>query len=101
MVDVIIPLPTIDYIEAEDVYAAVVSATKRQLVRTPLDALERTLDPGVFTRIHRSYIVRMDRVAAMRRRAGSGAELIMQSGAVLPVSRRRRTRVAELFGKRR
>jgi two-component system LytT family response regulator len=96
-VDIVIPLETIDYIEADDVYAAVVSRTKRHLIRTPLDALERTLDPRVFVRIHRSYIVRIDRVTAVRRSVGSSAEIVVGSGTVLPVSRRRRARVAELF----
>jgi two-component system LytT family response regulator len=97
MVDVIIPLETVDYIEADDVYAAVVSRNKRQLVRTSLDALEEMLDPRLFTRVHRSYIVRIDRVAALRRLGGGGAEVVMTEGVVLPVSRRRRTRVIGLF----
>jgi len=96
-VDVIIPLETVDYIEADDVYAAVVSRSKRQLVRTSLDALEETLDPRHFARVHRSYIVRIDRVAALRRLDGGGAEVVMADGVVLPVSRRRRTRVISLF----
>lgn len=95
--DVVIPLDTIDYIEADDVYAAVVARNKRQLVRTPLDALERTLDPRCFTRIHRSYIVRIDRVVAVRRRARGGAELLLAGGTTLPVSRRRRARITHLF----
>jgi len=101
MTDVVIPLQTIDYIEADDVYAAVLSGTRRQLVRTSLDALEQALDPTVFARIHRSYIVRIDRVTAVRRRAGSGAEIVVASGATLPVSRRRRSRALELFVTRR
>jgi two-component system LytT family response regulator len=86
--DVIVPLETIDYVEADDVYAAVVSRGKRFLIRTPLDALERTLDPKVFARVHRSYIVRLDRVRAVRR--GPSAELVLGDGVVIPVSRRRR-----------
>jgi two-component system LytT family response regulator len=98
--DVVIPLVSIDYIEADDVYAAVVSRGRRQLVRTPLDSLERSLDPRHFARVHRSYIVRIDRVVALQRRGRGGrgaAELLLDSGATLPVSRRRRARVAELF----
>ena len=95
--DVVIPVDTIDYIEADDVYAAVVSRSKRQLVRTPLDTLEQSLDPDVFARVHRSYIVRIDRVVALRRRVRGGAELVVAGGVVLPVSRRRRARVAGLF----
>jgi two-component system LytT family response regulator len=93
--DVIIPLETIDYIEADDVYAAVVAGGKRHLVRTPLDALERSLDPGLFTRIHRSFIVRLDRVREVRRT--SGAELLLNDGTVLPVSRRRRSALEALL----
>jgi two-component system, LytTR family, response regulator len=97
IVDVVIPLDTIDYIQADDVYAAVASRTKRHLIRAPLDELERTLDPLVFVRIHRSYIVRIDRVTALRRRKDGGAEIVVGGGTVLPVSRRRRARVAGLF----
>ena len=86
--DVIVPLETIDFIEADDVYAAVVSRAKRFLIRTPLDTLERTLDPSVFARVHRSYIVRLDRVREVRR--GPSAELVLTDGTVIPVSRRRR-----------
>ncbi len=98
--DVVVPLESIDYIEADDVYAAVVSRGKRQLIRRPLDTLEQTLDPRVFVRIHRGYIVRIDRIGLMRRHTGAGAELVMASGAVLPVSRRRRAHLTELLSPR-
>lgn len=93
--DLIIPLETIDYIEADDVYAAVVASGKRLLVRTPLDALEHSLDPSVFSRVHRSYIVRLDRVREVRR--ANGAELVLADGTVLPVSRRRRAALESLL----
>lgn len=88
--DVIIPLDTIDYIEADDVYAAVIARGRRHLVRAALDSLERNLDPAIFVRIHRSYIVRIDRVAEIRRDKKSGPELVLDSGVSIPVSRRRR-----------
>ena len=95
--DLIIPLDVIDYIKADDVYAAVVAYPKHHLVRTSLDALEESLDPRAFLRIHRSYIVRLARVSAVRRRPGGQMETVMTCGAVLPVSRRRRSRLNELF----
>ncbi len=93
--DVIVPLDTIDYIEADDVYAAVIADGKRHLVRTALDALERALDPALFARVHRSFIVRLDRVREMRRAANH--ELVLASGAVIPVSRRRRVQLDALL----
>lgn len=97
--DVMIPLETVDYIEADDVYAAVVSRGKRQLVRRSLDALEQMLDPGAFIRVHRSYIVRVQRVTAVRRRDGR-MELVLTDGTAVPVSRRRRVAVARRFAGR-
>lgn len=97
--DIIIPLEAIDYIEADDVYAAVVARGKRHLVRMPLDVLERRLDPKRFVRVHRSYIVRIDRVLAIRRRPRGCAELLLGGGANLPVSRRRRPHVVRMLGR--
>ena len=97
--DIIIPLEAIDYIEADDVYAAVVARGKRHLVRMPLDVLERRLDPKRFVRVHRSYIARIDRVLAMRRRPRGCAELLLGGGANLPVSRRRRPHVVRMLGR--
>ena len=97
--DIIIPLEAIDYIEADDVYAAVVARGKRHLVRMPLDVLERRLDPKRFVRVHRSYIVRIDRVLAIRRRPRGCAELLLAGGANLPVSRRRRPHVVRMLGR--
>lgn len=95
--DIVIPLDSIDYIEADDVYAAVIARGRRHLVRTPLDALERALDPAVFVRIHRSYIIRLDRVTEIRRDKKSGPELVLDGGIALPVSRRRRAIVDTLL----
>jgi two-component system LytT family response regulator len=93
--DLIIPLESIDYIQADDVYAAVMSRGKRHLIRQPLDTLEESLDPREFARVHRSYIVRLDRVAAVRRGDGTTAEIVLANGTTLPVSRRRRAALAE------
>jgi two-component system LytT family response regulator len=92
--DVIVPLETIDYIEADDVYAAVWSRGKRHLVRMPLDALERSLDPELFARVHRSYIVRLDCVREVHR--GPTTTLLLEDGSTIPVSRRRRAQIEAL-----
>jgi len=92
--DVVLPLETIDYIESDDVYAAVVANGKLHLVRTALDALEQSLDAKLFARVHRSYIVRLDRVREFRR---ATSELVLVDGTVLPVSRRRKPALESLL----
>ncbi len=94
--DVIIPLETVEYIEADDVYAAIVANGRRHLLRTSLDALERSLDPGAFARVHRSYIVRIDGIREIRRDESGSATLLTARGGVIPVSRRRRAAIDAL-----
>ena len=51
--------------------------------------LEDRLDPARFTRVHRSAIVRLDRIDALLREAGGDYTLRLKSGRQLPVSRSR------------
>ncbi len=57
----------------------------------PLSRLEQVL-PAHFERVHKSYIVNLSRVATIRQ-SGNSAELAMQSGECVPVSR---SRIAEI-----
>ena len=94
--DVILPLDTVTVIEADDVYAVVRVHGKRYLVRVSLDKLEESLDPSVFARVHRSYIVRLSRVSAVRRDKSGNLELVLGDTTV-PVSRRRRPTIEPLL----
>jgi DNA-binding LytR/AlgR family response regulator len=101
--DVLIPVGDIDCLEADGVYAAVTVGERRYLVRSSLDALERTLPAAAFMRVHRSWIVPRDRIVAIRPSPKGGhREIVLKSGAVVPVSRRRQSRVMrQLRGSRR
>jgi two-component system, LytTR family, response regulator len=96
--DVVIPISEIDSIEADGVYAGVQVGDRRYLVRRSLDALERTLSSTAFVRVHRSWIVPRDRIALVRRSTkGPHREIVLRSGAVIPVSRRRQSQVMRLL----
>ncbi len=97
----LIATATVDYIAAEDVYARVHANGKRYLLRVTLDALERELDSAHFVRVHRSYIVRIDRIAAVRRLANGNRIVRLTNGARIPVSRRRRQVVDQVLARRR
>ena len=80
----------IDWIEAQDDHAAIHAGTKRYRVRQSLIAFESQLDPARFARVHRSAIVRLDRVRELRTTdAGGEAIVLLRDGTTLPVSRRR------------
>jgi two-component system LytT family response regulator len=93
--DVVISCDDVDLIAADDVYAAVHVNGRRFLVRTALDELERSLDPAHFARVHRSYIVAIRAVAAVRRRDRM-REIELRSGVTVPVSRRRLRELARI-----
>jgi len=96
--DVVILVSDIDSIEADGVYAAVTVAGRRYLVRSSLDALEQSLLPAAFVRVHRSWLIPRDRIASVRRNARSShREIVLRSGALVPVSRRRQPHVMRLL----
>lgn len=96
--EVVVPTASIDYIEADDVYAAVVAGDRRFLVRTSLELLERRLDASAFARVHRKYIVRLDRIREIRWMRNGGGTLTLSNGFTLRVSRRRRRALHGLTG---
>ncbi len=88
--EMLIDAEEIDWIEAEDYHAGIHAGGKRFRVRESLTALEARLDPARFVRIHRSAIVRLDRVREWRMgTADREAVVILRDGTELPISRRR------------
>src|SRR2546423_6753131 len=94
--DLVIDSDEIDWIEADDYYAAVHARDGRYLIRESLTSLEQRLDGVKFVRAHRSAIVNVNRVCEVRREAGE-IMLVLRNGDRIPVSRRRRTRVTKLL----
>lgn len=73
----------IDWIEAADDHAVIHSGQGSHRVRQPLADLEARLDQEGFVRVHRSAIVRLDRVREV------GSRLVLRDGTEVPLSRRR------------
>ena len=88
----VIPVHEIDWIGAEDYYACLYVGGRRHLTRESLASLEARLDARQFVRVHRSAIVRVDRIRRLRT-ALRGDAVILHDGTTVPVSRRRRRAV--------
>jgi two-component system LytT family response regulator len=82
----------VDWISAEDYYAVIHALGQRHLLRESLASLEQRLDPDQFVRVHRSAIVRLDRVRELQS-VGGQMQLLLRDGTAVPVSRRRREQV--------
>jgi two-component system LytT family response regulator len=94
--DLVIDADEIDWIEADDYYAAIHARQGRHLIRESLASLEHRLDRKRFVRTHRAAIVNMACVNEVRKETGE-TFLILRSGIRIPVSRRRRARVIRLL----
>jgi two-component system LytT family response regulator len=95
--ELVLDVDEIDWIQAEDYYAAVHAHGRRHLIRESLASLEQRLDPDRFVRVHRSAIVRLDRVREIRSAGPGESVLILRDGTRVPISRRRRDQVTELI----
>ena len=83
----VIPVSKIDYIEAQDDYVCFHSEGKRFLKQQTLAEVEAVLDPAQFVRIHRSYILGIDRLSKLELYAKDSHAAILRDGTRLPVSR--------------
>jgi two-component system LytT family response regulator len=96
----IIPVSKLDYAEAQDDYIALASGGKTYLKQQTIGSLEETLDPRQFIRIHRSYIVNLDRVVRMEPYTKDSRIAVLSDGKQVPVSRAGYQRLTALLGEK-
>lgn len=77
----------VEWVEADGDYAALHVRGERHLLRETLHTLSKRLDPRRFLRVHRSAIVRVDRVAELLPRPNRDAVVRLKDGATLRASR--------------
>jgi len=94
----IVPVSRIDYITASGPYAELHAGDKTFAVRERMQTLEEQLDPSVFFRIHRSAIVRLDRIDTLLHRPGGDYAVRLKDGTELDLSRARRDELAQRLG---
>jgi two-component system LytT family response regulator len=85
-------------IEAEGNYVRVYDNQKGYLLRETISSLEEQLDPKQFLRIHRSAIVKIDRIKEMQPWFHGEYRIIMENGKQLALSRNYRANLQEAVG---
>jgi two-component system, LytTR family, response regulator len=83
----VIPAEKIDYMEAQDDYVSFRVEGKAYLKLQRLSDLESSLDPKRFVRIHRSFILNIERLAKIELYAKDSRTAILKDGTQLSVSR--------------
>ncbi len=93
----VIPVERIDYVEAQDDYVCFKADGKDYLKDQTMAVVEATLDPMRFVRVHRSYILNIERIARVELYAKDSRIAILRDGRRLPVSRAGYARLAKLL----
>ena len=93
----VLPVETVDYIEAQDDYVAVHAGGRSHLKQQTLGSLEDRLDPSRFIRIHRSYLLNLDRLSRIELMAKDSRVAILKDGTQLPLSRAGHARLLALL----
>lgn len=83
----VIEASDVDWIEANDDYAGLHVGARVYLLREPLHQLSQRLDPKLFVRVHRSTIVRIDRIAELEALSNRDCLLRLRDGTPLRASR--------------
>ena len=96
----LIPVTKLDYAEAQDDYIALASEGKKHLKQQTIASLEAALNPKQFVRIHRSYVVNLERVTRIEPYGKESRVAILSNGAKLPVSRAGYARLQALLDER-
>jgi two-component system, LytTR family, response regulator len=94
----VIPVGKLDYAEAQDDYVALRSEGKLWLKQQTIAGLEAALDPKRFVRLHRSYLVNVERITRIEPNTKDTWLAILSEGYKIPVSRGGYARFNALIG---
>lgn len=93
----VVPSRRIDYVEAQDDYVKIVSGELELLKKETMTRLESQLDRERFVRVHRSYLVNLDRLERLEPYSSESRVAVLHDGTRIPVSRSGYGRLRELL----
>jgi two-component system LytT family response regulator len=94
----VVPVEKLDFVEAQDDYLSFAVAGRRLRKQQTMTELEAQLDGRRFVRVHRSYLLNIDRLARLDQYAKDSWIAILADGTKIPVSRSGHARLRELIG---
>jgi two-component system LytT family response regulator len=94
----IIPMEDIHYLEASDDYVRIHTKEGVFLKNKTMNHFEQNLDPQVFVRTHRSWLVNITEITRIEPYEKEGFLLLLKSGASVPVSKTGYSRLKQILG---
>jgi two-component system, LytTR family, response regulator len=95
----VLPVSMIDYVKAEDDYVLLRVEGRNHLKNQTLASLEEALPKERFVRIHRSYLLNLERLVRLGPSATGAPTAVLADGTRLPVSRTGAQRLHEILGR--
>jgi len=93
----VLPLVKIDYIEAQDDYVMIAASGKKHRKQQTLSELELQIDNRRFIRVHRSYLVNIDRLSKVEAYGKDSKIAILADGTKIPISKSGYAKLKELL----
>jgi len=84
----VVACSAISHIESAGNYALLHTKDKNHILRKTLGALETELDPQMFCRVHRQFLVRLEEIATLEPYYKGDMMLVLKNGCRIKLSRR-------------
>jgi len=82
-----VPVDAIDCVSSADEYVAIHTASGSHLMRGSIRQFEERVEPGLFVRVHRRWLVRQSAISELSNGKIGRAEVVLRNGKRLPAGR--------------
>lgn len=82
-----VPVDAIDYVTSADEYISIHTPSGTHLMRGSIRQFTHRVEPGLFVRVHRRWLVKRSAIAALSTRSIGKSEVVLRNGLRLPAGR--------------
>jgi DNA-binding LytR/AlgR family response regulator len=82
-----VPVDAIDCVSSEDEYVAIHAGGRSHLMRSSIRQFESRVEPGLFVRVHRRWLVQRRAIAELHSPRLGRAEVVLRNGRRVPAGR--------------
>jgi len=82
-----VPVDAIDYVTSADEYISIHTQSGAHLMRASIRQFAHRVEPGLFVRVHRRWLVKRSAIAALSTRTIGKSEVVLRNGLRLPAGR--------------
>mgnify|MGYP003575334687 CR=1 FL=1 len=82
-----VPVETIDYVSSEAEYVGLHTPSGSHLLRGSIRQFASRVEPGLFVRVHRRWLVKKSSITVLSTRPLGSAEVVLRDGTRLPAGR--------------